>query len=154
MTKGMLPYENQIADYIKRTQHHVLYRVTPYFVGNDLVAGGVWRTIGKMRMKDNVLELVRLGKIPNDSEMSDEEFRHYDKLLQMEEALTLEEAELLITLFSDDCDDLNWGLLHAIENVAMQDLEKYRDLISRCNNQEFAKIFEMRLTNSIGQEKI
>ena len=86
--------------------------------------------------------------------MSYEEFRHYDKLLQMEEALTLEEAELLITLFSDDCDDLNWGLLHAIENVAMQDLEKYRALISRCNNQEFAKIFEMRLTNSIGQEKI
>ena len=85
--------------------------------------------------------------------MSDAKFRHYDKLLQMEEALTLEEAELLITLFSDDCDDLNWGLLHAIENVAMQDLEKYRDLISRCNNQEFAKIFEMRLTNSIEQEK-
>ena len=86
--------------------------------------------------------------------MSDAKFRRYDKLLQMEEALTLEEAELLITLFSDDCDDLNWGLLHAIENVAMQDLEKYRDLISRCNNQEFAKIFETRLTNSIEQEKI
>ena len=40
-----------------------------------------------MRMKDSVLELVKLGKIPNDSEMSNEEFKRYDKLLQMEEVL-------------------------------------------------------------------
>ena len=100
-------------------------------------------------MKDNVLELARLGRIPNNSDMSDEVFKRYDKLLQMEEALSFEEAELLITLFSDECDDLNWGLLHAIESVAMQDLEKYRDLISRCNNQEFAEILEIRLANTM-----
>lgn len=38
---GMLPYENLIADYVKSTNHHVMYRVTPYFVGNELVARGV-----------------------------------------------------------------------------------------------------------------
>ena len=38
---GMLPYENQVADYIRTTGNHVLYRVTPYFVGNELVARGV-----------------------------------------------------------------------------------------------------------------
>ncbi len=38
---GMLPFENMIADYIKETNNHVLYRVTPVFVGNELVARGV-----------------------------------------------------------------------------------------------------------------
>jgi len=39
--EGMLPFENQVADYIKRTGNHVLYRVTPVYEGNNLVAGGV-----------------------------------------------------------------------------------------------------------------
>ena len=39
--EGMLPFENQVADYIKNTNHHVLYRVTPMYDGDDLVAKGV-----------------------------------------------------------------------------------------------------------------
>lgn len=38
---GMLPFENQVADYIKETGNHVLYRVTPIFDGDNLVASGV-----------------------------------------------------------------------------------------------------------------
>ena len=38
---GMLAFENMVADYIKETNNHVLYRVTPIFVGNELVARGV-----------------------------------------------------------------------------------------------------------------
>lgn len=38
---GMLPFENQVADYVEETNHHVLYRVTPIFEGNNLVAKGV-----------------------------------------------------------------------------------------------------------------
>ncbi len=38
---GMLPFENLVADYVRRTDHHVLYRVTPHYRGNDLVAAGV-----------------------------------------------------------------------------------------------------------------
>lgn len=38
---GMLPFENMVADYIHETDNHVLYRVTPIFVGSDLVARGV-----------------------------------------------------------------------------------------------------------------
>ena len=38
---GMLPFENMVADYIKETGNHVLYRVTPMFEGDDLVARGV-----------------------------------------------------------------------------------------------------------------
>lgn len=40
-TEGMLPFENMVADYIKETDNHVLYRVTPVFEGNELVARGV-----------------------------------------------------------------------------------------------------------------
>lgn len=40
-TKGMLPFENQVAEYIKTTHNHVLYRVTPIFEENNLVASGV-----------------------------------------------------------------------------------------------------------------
>lgn len=39
--EGMLPFENMVADYIKETGNHVLYRVTPVFDGNNLVASGV-----------------------------------------------------------------------------------------------------------------
>lgn len=38
---GMLPFENQVADYVKDTGNHVLYRVTPIFEDNELVARGV-----------------------------------------------------------------------------------------------------------------
>lgn len=38
---GMLLFENMIADYVKETDNHVLYRVTPIFVGDDLVCRGV-----------------------------------------------------------------------------------------------------------------
>ena len=40
-TQGMLPFENMIADYVKETENHVLYRVTPVFDGENLVANGV-----------------------------------------------------------------------------------------------------------------
>lgn len=39
--EGMLPFENMVADYIKETGNHVLYRVTPIFDGDNLVASGV-----------------------------------------------------------------------------------------------------------------
>lgn len=50
-TKGMLPFENMIADYVKETNHHVRYRVTPIFVGNELVSRGV--QIEAISIEDN-----------------------------------------------------------------------------------------------------
>ena len=38
---GMLPFENMVADYIKETGNHVLYRVTPIYEGDNLVVSGV-----------------------------------------------------------------------------------------------------------------
>lgn len=39
--QGMLPFEDQVANYVEKTDNHVLYRVTPVFQGNNLVADGV-----------------------------------------------------------------------------------------------------------------
>lgn len=35
------PFEDEVAAYIKETDNHVMYRVTPFFEGDDLVASGV-----------------------------------------------------------------------------------------------------------------
>ena len=39
--EGMLPFENMVADYVEETNNHVLYRVTPYYEGDNLLASGV-----------------------------------------------------------------------------------------------------------------
>lgn len=39
--EGMLPFENMVADYVKETKNHVLFRVTPIFEGDNLLASGV-----------------------------------------------------------------------------------------------------------------
>lgn len=39
--EGMLPFENAVADYVKTTGNHVLYRVTPIYDGEDLLCRGV-----------------------------------------------------------------------------------------------------------------
>lgn len=39
--EGMLPFENMVADYVESTDNHVLYRVTPIFKGDNLLASGV-----------------------------------------------------------------------------------------------------------------
>lgn len=38
---GMLPFEEEVANYVDRTNNHVLYRIIPYYTGNNLVASGV-----------------------------------------------------------------------------------------------------------------
>lgn len=40
-TEGMLPFENMVADYVEETGNHVMYRVTPVFEGENLLADGV-----------------------------------------------------------------------------------------------------------------
>ena len=49
--EGMLPFENMVADYIKETGHHVLYRVIPVYDGSNLVASGV--TMEAYSVEDN-----------------------------------------------------------------------------------------------------
>ncbi len=40
--EGMLPFENMVADYLKEEpEHHVMYRITPIYEGNNLVVDGI-----------------------------------------------------------------------------------------------------------------
>lgn len=41
-TEGMLPFENEVAEYVQETDNHVMYRVTPAFEGDNLLASGVF----------------------------------------------------------------------------------------------------------------
>ncbi len=50
-TKGMLDFENKVADYIKETNNHVLYKVTPIFYNDNLLATGV--NIEALSIEDN-----------------------------------------------------------------------------------------------------
>ena len=49
--EGMLPFENKVADYVKSTNNHVLYRVTPIYDGANLLANGV--QIEALSVEDN-----------------------------------------------------------------------------------------------------
>lgn len=50
-TEGMLPFENEVAEYIDETGNHVLYRVTPVFEGDEMLARGV--VMEAMSVEDN-----------------------------------------------------------------------------------------------------
>ena len=48
--EGMLPFENLVANYVRKTRNHVLYRVTPVFEGDELLARGI--RLEAMSMED------------------------------------------------------------------------------------------------------
>ena len=52
--KVMLEFENKVADYVKKSKNHVLYRVTPIFEGVNLLATGV--EIEAKSIEDDSLE--------------------------------------------------------------------------------------------------
>lgn len=53
---GMLPFENMVADYVKETNNHVMYRVSPIFEGNNLLVSGV--QIEAKSVEDNGEEIL------------------------------------------------------------------------------------------------
>lgn len=50
-SKGMIKWENKVAEYVKSTNNHVLYRVTPIYNEDNLLASGV--TIEAYSVEDN-----------------------------------------------------------------------------------------------------
>lgn len=94
-------------------------------------------------MTSSIKQLLELGRIPADADMSDELFERYDKLLQFNRPLTEEEAEQLVGLFSPDCDGLNWALLRAIESAGCSQ-EKLKELADKCPNEEYAEMLRNR----------
>ena len=94
-------------------------------------------------MTSSVRQLLEMGRIPADEDMSDEMFERYDRLLQFNRPLTAEEAEQLVGLFSPDCDGLNWALLRAIEGSGCSP-EKLKELAEKCPNEEYAEMLRTR----------
>jgi len=111
-------------------------------------------------MRNQLTELLRLGKIPDDSLLSHELFQKYEDLFSgFDSPVTWEEAEILITLFSQENLeynwDLDWSLLHLIETIFIQnpeEIQKYRNLISKCPNPEFRETLKIRLNNWLKQQ--
>lgn len=78
-TEGMLPFENKTADYIKSTGNHVLYRVTPVFVDDELICRGVLIEARSIEDTDlefciycyNVQPYIKINYLTGDSEQID-----------------------------------------------------------------------------------
>ncbi|MBR1528598.1 MAG: hypothetical protein IJ642_04760 [Oscillospiraceae bacterium] len=113
-------------------------------------------------MRNQLTELFRLGRIPDDALLSDELFQKYEDLFSgFDSPVTWEEAELLVTLFSEENLeynwDLDWGLLHLIETVPLrnmpEEIGRYKNMISRCPNPEFQELMKIRLDNWIKNQK-
>lgn len=98
-------------------------------------------------MKSSIKQLLELGRIPADCDMSDELFEKYDKLLQFNQPLSEDEAAQLAGLFSPDCDGLNWALLKAIESAGCS-VGTLMELAEKCPNPEYAELLKTRAEKS------
>ena len=94
-------------------------------------------------MTSSIKQLLALGPIPADSEMSDELFEKYDKLLNFSQPLSYDDAAQLTGLFSPDCDGLNWAILKAIEE-ACDTSEELMSLADKCTSEEYAALLRSR----------
>jgi DNA-entry nuclease len=94
--EGMLPFEDMMLDYVKETGNHVLYRVTPIFIDDELLCRGV-----EMEAKSveddgdgilynvfcyNAQPYIRLDYATGDSEQIDEEYEVHTTVLELENA--------------------------------------------------------------------
>ena len=98
-------------------------------------------------MTSSIKQLLALGPIPADSEMSDELFEKYDKLLNFSQPLSYDDAAQLTGLFSPDCDGLNWAILKAIEE-ACDTSEELMSLADKCTSEEYAALLRSRRINN------
>lgn len=94
-------------------------------------------------MTSSIKQLLALGPIPADAEMSDELFEKYDKLLNFSQPLSYDDAAQLTGLFSPDCDGLNWAVLKALEE-ACDTTEELLSLAEKCSSAEYAELLRSR----------
>lgn len=97
-------------------------------------------------MTSSIKQLLTLGPIPADADLSDELFEKYDRLLGFEQPLSFDDAAQLAGLFSPDCDGLNWALLKALEN-ACDTPEQLKRLAELCNSPEYAALMAAHAEN-------
>lgn len=98
-------------------------------------------------MTSSIKQLLSLGPIPADADMSDELFEKYDKLLNFSQPLSYDDAAQLTGLFSPDCDGLNWAILKALEE-ACDTKEELLSLADKCTSGEYAALLRSRAGES------
>lgn len=105
-------------------------------------------------MRDEILQLKDLGRMPNesihDTESIMETIRSYDVLLErIQLPISYDEAEMLVHLFPESSFyDLQWDLLKLVESVLLiDDGERYIQLINSCPSQEWKDLMNIRYSN-------
>ena len=106
-------------------------------------------------MRTEVLALKAMGRMPNESlnddEQTDKLVEQYDELLSaIERPLTLQEGEVLISLFPDNAFyDLHWDLLQLIEGLyGKVDNAQYIHLINTCPSTAWKEALQSRYQNA------
>ena len=97
-------------------------------------------------MTSSIKQLLALGAIPADAEMSDELFEKYDRLLDFGQPLSFEDAASIAGLFSPDCDGLNWALFRALEEACDTPAELL-EMAGKCSRDEYAELLRSRAEN-------
>ena len=97
-------------------------------------------------MTSSIKQLLALGAIPADAEMSDELFEKYDRLLDFGQPLSFDDAASIAGLFSSDCDGLNWALFRALEEACDTPAELL-EMAGKCSSDEYAELLRSRAEN-------
>ncbi|UVO83949.1 hypothetical protein NXX28_09645 [Bacteroides fragilis] len=104
-------------------------------------------------MRNEILQLKNLGRMPNesinDTESIDELVNTYDALLeQIQLPISFDEAMVLVQIFPENAFyDLQWSLLKLVESVCVDDENKYIQLINSCPSQEWRDTLNARYAN-------
>ena len=93
----MLPFENMVADYVKETANHVLYRVTPIFEGDNAVAAGVLMEAESVE-EDDILFCVFCYNVQPGIEIDYATGDSREGTEQVEEITSAEETEITETV--------------------------------------------------------
>lgn len=106
-----------------------------------------------MKIRTEIIKLKELGKMPNhdDDTVEDDIIDQFENLLgSIEKPVNKDEAEILVKLFpKESCFGIEWTLLHVVESVfKLIDFEEYKELIMKCNSEEWKETLITRLNNS------
>ncbi|MFB9077972.1 hypothetical protein ACFFLS_04800 [Flavobacterium procerum] len=106
-----------------------------------------------MEIRSEILELKKLGVIPNhdDDSVEDIVIEKFENLLgSLGPTINKDEGEMLILIFpKESCYGLEWTLLHLIESLFKQiNKFEYEELILKCNSPEWKKLLLDRFRNS------
>ena len=121
-TTGMMPFENRTADYIEETGNHVLYRVTPVFDGDNLLADGV--VMEAESVEDGGAGLRFCVYVYNVQPGVAIDYRNGDSWLDADTALPEQEARIRAAYIVN----INTDKFHYPDCSSVEDIREYNKL--------------------------